>query len=116
MRRVRGSGATAKAVCKDMLDELTSLQTVSGNVHASKYATPADAITDLAPVVKRIAATNRDAVTAKANDLVVPFGAMLIAVQDFQANIATQDSAKEAQVQTELEQGDAGVRAACAKH
>jgi len=99
-----------------MLDELTSLTTVSAGIQAQKYATPADAVTAIAAVGKRMAATNRDATTAKANDLAVPFGAMLIAVQEFQTNVASQDAAKEAQVQTELQQGDSGVRAACAKH
>jgi hypothetical protein len=110
------SGAAAKAVCKDMLEELTTLQTVSGDIQAGKYGTPAAAVNDLAAVGKRIAATTRDATTAKADDLGVPFGAMLIAVQEFQTNVATQDAGKEAQVQAELQQGDAGVRAACAKH
>ena len=56
-----------------------------------------------------------DAAAAKADDLTVSFGAMLIASQDFQSNVAAQDAAKETQVQTELQQGDSGVRAACAK-
>jgi len=99
-----------------MLGELATLQTVSAGIQAQTYATPADAVSALTAVGKRIAATNRDATAAKANDLAVSFGAMLIAVQDFQTNVATQDSAKQAQVQTELQQGDAGVRAACAKH
>ena len=76
----------------------------------------ADAVAAVSAVRARIGATTRDATAAKADDLGVPFGAMLIAVQEFQTNIATQDSSKQAQVQAELEQGDAGVRAACDKH
>ena len=111
-----GKAEKATAICKDMIDELTSLATVSAAIQAQKYATPADAVSAIAAVQKRIAGTNGDAATSKVNDLAVSFGAMLIAVQDFQTNVATQDAAKEAQVQTELQQGDSGVRAACAKH
>ena len=111
-----GSGQTAASVCKDMLDELTSLQAVSANIQAQEYATPAEAVTAISEVGTRMTATNRDATSTKANDVSVSFGLMLIAVQDFQANIASQDATKESQVQTELAQGDAAVRAACAKH
>ena len=103
-------------MCKDMTGELTSLATVSVAIQAQKYATPADAVSAIGAVQKRIAGTNADAASSKVNDLAVAFGAMLIAVQDFQTNVATQDAAKEAQVQTELQQGDSAVRAACAKH
>ncbi len=112
-----GSSQSATSVCKDMLDELTSLATVSAAIQAgTTYTTPADAVKAIAAVEARISATARDATNAKANDLAVPFGAMLLAVQDFQTNVASQDSAKENAVQAELQQGDASVRAACAKH
>jgi len=111
-----GQAQKATAICKDMTDELTSLATVAAAIQAQKYATPADAVSAIAAVEKRIAGTNNAAVSSNVKDLVVPFGAMLIAVQDFQTNTATQDATKEAQVQTELQQGDSGVRAACAKH
>jgi hypothetical protein len=115
-----GGGSSTKsqgtALCKSMVAELATLATVSTNVHAQQYPTPKDAVNAIAPVLHDISVTTASATSEHVNDLAVAFGAMLIAVQDYETNVATQDASKEAGVVTELQQGDATVRTACAKY
>ena len=107
-------GAT---LCQDMTSQLATLSSISTAVHLQQqYATPQDAANAVSAVQANVAAIASRAGTQKVTDLAQPFSILVISIQEYEANLLSQDATAEPDVVSQLQTSTKAVTDACAHY
>ncbi len=97
--------------------QIAALSSISTAVHLQQqYATPQDAANAVSAVQSKVAAIAGRAGTEKVADLAQPFSVLVITIQEYEANLLSQDATAEPDVVSQLQTSTKNVTDACARY